>query len=74
MSLVPPGRAGRREPASSVAPISHSIWALPASLARTPHRTPATKHIMLEPLTGPQLPETAVERYRVELTARVFPE
>jgi hypothetical protein len=50
MSLVPPGRAGRREPASSVAPIWHRIWALPASLARTAHRTLATKHIMLEPL------------------------
>jgi hypothetical protein len=27
------------------------IWTLPASLARTAHRTPATKRVMLEPLS-----------------------
>jgi hypothetical protein len=37
-----PGRAGRREAASSVAPISQWIWALPASLPRTAQRTPST--------------------------------
>ena len=43
MSLMPSGRAGRREPTSSAAPIWHSIWALPASLARTAHHTLTTK-------------------------------
>ena len=50
MSLVPPGCAGRRERAFSRPRIS-SIRRLPASLPRTPHRSPATKRIMSEPLT-----------------------
>src|SRR6266540_3465647 len=34
MRAVPPGHTVRREPASSVAPVSHSIRALPASWPR----------------------------------------
>src|SRR5881409_2628310 len=34
MKHGPPGRAGRRDPASSVAPIA-LLWTLPASLSRT---------------------------------------
>ena len=38
-----PGRAGRRDAASSVAPVSLRIRTLPASLPRTTQHTPATR-------------------------------
>jgi proline dehydrogenase len=45
MQSMPQGRAARPEAASSVAPISHWIWALPASWPRSDHRAPATSGI-----------------------------
>ena len=41
---MPPGHAGRPEAASSVAPVAHSLRALPASLPRTTHRAQSAGH------------------------------
>jgi hypothetical protein len=41
---VPSGRAGRREAASSISPVSRGYERDAASLPRTPQRTPTTKH------------------------------
>jgi XTP/dITP diphosphohydrolase len=41
---MPSGRAGRREAASSVSPVSSGYERHAASLPRTAHRTPTTKH------------------------------
>ena len=49
---VPPGRAGRHDAASSVAPVSLRIQGLPASLPRTTHRTPATRPVPPSPLNA----------------------
>ena len=50
---VPSGRAGRRDAASSVAPVSTGYEALPASLPRTTHRTPTTRPVSPNPPSRP---------------------
>jgi hypothetical protein len=44
MRAMPPGRAGRPEAASSVAPIPLGVWALLASLPRTTQRSQSAGH------------------------------
>lgn len=82
-----PGRAGRRDAASSALPqevLAHFLgapgvapvallWGLPASLPRTVHRTPTTKHIMRRALNGrkPDEIRREIELEREQLASAV---
>src|SRR5207245_5822106 len=50
-NLVPPGHAARPDAASSVAPVSVLVRALPASLPGNEQRTPTTKDVPPNPPT-----------------------
>src|SRR5215213_2320005 len=56
-----PGRAGRRDAASSVAPVSLRIRTLPASLPRPDHRAPATRPRHGRNSLMPRLPEIVLD-------------